>query len=199
MSRKFYFVFYLICITTILFTGCGSNVTESGPTDTSNSKIQNNLTVDGTKQSYFDADEMVIDTKENKADIIYGIIIDDIKYMKFIVKNNTEKNFEYVWPTTHTFDFRLYKDSEVIWDSYEDDKSLGEENWETHMSLLAGRQFEQQIWFGNMPKELNGTYNYEFYFIGDQFKSVPHLTGTLDLVSGQDGVCRSKKLKLHMN
>lgn len=139
-------------------------------------------------------EEQGIENKKLKNDIEYGIFAND-RYIGLLVKNNTDKDIELIYPTTHTFDFRLYKNGSVIWDSYKDDETRSELNWETHQTIKANEEAEiGDIWYESIPKGLNGVYSYEFYSTNSNLKSAPHLTGTIEFDSSRDGISRSKTL-----
>jgi len=62
-------------------------------------------------------------------DLKYTVEFNDNRYMSFYVNNLSNTDISVENPTTHTFNFRLFKDGNVVWDSYKDDKTLGKENW----------------------------------------------------------------------
>ncbi len=127
--------------------------------------------------------------------IEYALEINDNRHMSFKIKNHTMEDIELVTPTTRTFNFFLYKDGNVVWDSHKDDKTMTEQNWESHGMLKANGEGEIPIWYANISKDLNGIYDYEFYSTCDKLKDVPHLTGTLEFISGKFALDRVKVVK----
>lgn len=66
MKKKLYFVFYLICVVAIIFSGCSSNKAKAGSSNSNSDKTKNKLTLEQVKQSYAKTDEKVLSTKEYK-------------------------------------------------------------------------------------------------------------------------------------
>ena len=129
------------------------------------------------------------------SDIEYTLEFKDNRYMSFYINNNSNKEISLEYPTTHTFDFRLIKDGKVVWDSFKDDKSVAKENWKTTFTIGENDRREQMVWYGNIDKDLQGEYEYEFYYTSDYLKDVPHLTGKLELLSDKYEVDRVKLIE----
>lgn len=129
------------------------------------------------------------------SDIEYTLEFNDNRYMSFYISNNSNQEIKLEYPTTHTFDFRLIKDGEVVWDSFKDDTTVAKENWQTTFIVPANGEREQMIWYANIDKDLFGVYEYEFYSTSDYLKDVPHLTGKLEFLNDIYEVDRVKLIK----
>ena len=114
--------------------------------------------------------------------------------MKFLIINNSSENIELIFPNTHTFDFILTKDGNVVFDDYKDNPNVAKNNWETHQLLKAngdtnyvGQGYD--IWYESLTKKVSdGIYNFEFYSTSEKLKDVPHLKGQLEIKNGNVNV-----------
>lgn len=114
--------------------------------------------------------------------------------MKFLIINNSSKNIELIFPNTHTFNFILTKDGNVIFDNYKDNPNVVKLNWETHQLLKANGDINYvgqgyDIWYETLTKKVkDGIYNFEFYSTSKMLKDVPHLKGQLEIKDGNINV-----------
>lgn len=114
--------------------------------------------------------------------------------MKFLIINNTSKDIELIFSNTHTFDFILSKNGNVVYDNYKDNPNVSKLVWETHQILKANGYINfigqgYDIWYENLTKKVNdGIYNFEFYSTSEMLKDVPHFKGQLEIKDGDVNV-----------
>ncbi|EGW40762.1 BsuPI-related putative proteinase inhibitor [Desulfosporosinus sp. OT] len=173
--KKFFWVLALLL--SLSFMGCS---------------LKTNVQVDFEKSSSTSSGTVSNPVKRN---LEYSL---DITYsksmMKFLIINNTSKDIELIFPNTHTFDFILTKDGNVVFDDYKDNPNSAKNNWETHQLLKAngdknyvGQGYD--IWYESLPKKISdGSYNFEFYSTSEKLKDVPYLKGQLEIKNGNVNV-----------
>ncbi|ODA41633.1 BsuPI-related putative proteinase inhibitor [Desulfosporosinus sp. BG] len=130
-----------------------------------------------------------------KSNLQYSLdLTHNISMMKFMIINNSSENIELVFPNTHTFDFILTKDGNVVFDDYKDNPNVAKNNWETHQLLKANGDINYvgqgyDVWYESLTKKVsNGIYNFEFYSTSEKLKDVPHLKGQLEIKNGNVNV-----------
>lgn len=131
------------------------------------------------------------DNNQTKREIDYLLNLDDSRYMKFMIINYSSNDIELIFPNTHTFDFILFSDGNVVWDYCKDDPNAAISDWETHQLLKSNGDsyYAKQgydIWYESFTKELkDGIYNFQFYSTSGKLKDVPHIKGLLEVKDGK--------------
>jgi len=125
-------------------------------------------------------------------DIDYSLDLNDSKYMKFGIINYSPKDIELIFSNTHTFDFFLSRDGQLVWDYYKDNLNVGREAWETHQLLKSNNvnldniQQGYDIWYESFANELkDGIYYFKFNSTSEKLNDIPPLSGILEIKEGK--------------